>query len=355
MPVTRNGLVLANLMRGTSQIAFVKRGTAQIWANEIVIVMGNASSVVLKTVVEAAKPGAWADRHLKKRVVVPAGVEIGATNGSYAIAATLSADGQAGSWAGSLTLEVRGTVSGIGGAANSGKGGDVIWVNFPGRNGEKLQINVLPGGLVRAGGGGGMSGAGGQGFYQTPYTYQEGPIYQPSWYGAQYAYVTMGTTAWWYWAGTMVGAASTSTPYVYYGDGFYYAVSGNPRDTTTQGNNDNGYDTYYYSAIYRWQTRYNNYYPLGGAARPGGRGAGFDGPAQAGGAAVGGAGSGAGASGTGGTGGGYGNSGGAGTAGVTGNYGGPTGGAAGGLSGFYLNGAANSNIANAGSLLGRVA
>lgn len=353
MPITRNGMVLASLKRGTSQIAFVFQGTMQVWAHEIVFMLGASSAAAYLVDIVSARPGLWATS-TPKRVVVPAGVERGSGT-SWVLAIMPAGSSAASSWAGKLTLEVRGTLSGIGGAPNSGKGGDVIWVNFPGRNGEKLQINVLPGATLRpGGGGGGASGAGGQGFYQTPYTYQEGPTVSGVGSGSGYYVYNQGSYEDHYYWGGHVGSGYSPNGYLSTGGWVYYRSS--LYTNGTGGDSDEG--TYQWANYYilRQQTRYNNYYPLGGAARPGGRGQGFDGPAAAGGAAVGGAGSGAGASGTGGTGGAYGVSGGAGTAGVNGNYGAATGGAAGGLAGFYLNGAANSNFVNTGgTVLGRVA
>ena len=148
--ITIGSITTANLMLGTAQVQRVALGTVQVWANEVVVVLGNTVNVVLKTLFTAPQ---WADANLKKRVVVPAGVQIGATQGGYAIATTISGDGQAGSFAGELRLVNNGTISGIGGAPNSGVGGTAMLGNFLGRAGQKLIIDNY--GTIRAGGGAG--------------------------------------------------------------------------------------------------------------------------------------------------------------------------------------------------------
>lgn len=337
MPITRNGMMLASLKRGTSQIGFVFQGTVQIWAHEVVIVLGNASAILLKSYFDY-DPAIWAST-TPKRIVVPPGVEIGSVSASYAIAIMPTAEGQAASWGGTLTLENRGTISGRGGAANSGVGGNAIYANLPGKDGQQLIINNH--GTIRAGGGGGgRGGNGGGGYYQTPYT-----VYQPSsgWYTADYnnyVYVKSNTSI--RWAGTWIvvngpnmgaGAPYTSGIYTYY--------MGERLGTT------GWYD------VRRTYTAYNTNYTSGGSGGNGGRGQGYDG-ANAAGANGAAGGTNAGTGGKGGTGGGWGNAGSTGNTGASGNNGGGSAGAVGGLAGYYLTGQANAVLNNFGSVLGRL-
>lgn len=129
-----------------------------------VVIAANVNAINLKNYFSAAD---WTSE-TAKRVVINSGVEIGAT-GSYALAISTTADGQAGSFGGELTLENKGIISGKGGAANSGVGGDAILANWPGKNGQKMII--INNGTIRAGGGGGgvggRGGAGGNGNYSV--------------------------------------------------------------------------------------------------------------------------------------------------------------------------------------------
>ncbi|MBN8245138.1 hypothetical protein JF546_19140 [Nitratireductor aquimarinus] len=124
-------------------------------SREIVVNLTSSSDDRLDKLFTA---GVWAS-DVPKRVIIPSGVEIGSTSRNYAIATGLTSGGQAGSFGGQLTLENHGVISGRGGAANSGAGGDAIYSNVPGRNGQKLRIENY--GTIRSGGGGG--GVGGKG------------------------------------------------------------------------------------------------------------------------------------------------------------------------------------------------
>jgi len=338
--------VIDKLYLGTTPIQFIYQGTLQIWANEVVAVLTSSNTVVIKALF-AGVAGLWAST-TTKRVSVPSGVTIGSTVNEYAMVLQAYADGLAGSYGGKLIVDIAGTISGIGGAANSGVGGTCLLMNFTGKDGQKADVNVKPGGLVRSGGGGGgMSGTGGQGVYTTPRTVTEGPYYTLY----QYEIFSAGNgVSGVYWGG-LIGNY-TGQPTTIGGVRYYYGTLG---QSFQNGDSDEGYYTDYHYYVYRQYEVLDYFYPLGGAARPGGRGQGFDGAAAAGGAAVGGAGSGAGASGTGGTGAAWGATGGTGTNGANGNYANGTAGAVGGLAGFYLNGAANCNFVNEGTVQGRVA
>ena len=337
--IPKGTLALATVLLGSTQIQQVRFGTTQIWANEVVVVLANTSNVTLKNLFTSVQ---WANVNLKKRVVVPVGVEITATVNAYAILATIQADGLAGSWAGSLTLEVRGTVSGIGGTANSGVGGTVVNANFTGRNGEKLQINLIGGTFRAGGGGGGRAGNGGMGLYYTTgdsgWQWANSPLTTWNRVGGDAGHIALA------WFGTMiVDGATPGSLTVYSAGGYTYykgAVVG-----------DNGFTQY--NQIKRTWSIPN--YTSGGVSGNAGRGQGCDGAATVGAAAVAG-GTNAGASGKSGDGAPYGGTGQTGANGSTGNYTGGTAGAAGGLPGFYLTGAANSNFTNTGgTVLGRLA
>lgn len=328
MPIRIGSLAIAALMLGTVPVQKVFLGTTQIWANEVVVTLGNTTDVVLKSLFTSDQ---WDNAFLKKRVVVPVGVEIGATTSVYAILATAQADGLAGSWAGDLTLEVHGTVSGIGGVPNSGVGGNAIRANFTGKSGQKLKL--VSDGLIRSGGGGGgRAGNGGGGYFITK-------VDNSGW---QYS----GTRYWWrngsdnraHWDGADRWSGSEQYGPVPGNDGWNYyggAYAASP----------------HYNQIRRDRDQYN--YTSGGIAGNGGRGQGFDGAATTGAAAVGG-GTNAGASGKSGNGGAWGASGQAGANGANGNNGSGTAGASGGLAGFYLDGAANVTLTNTGTVQGRL-
>lgn len=338
MSINLGPLPIADLLLGTTPIYWVFQGTVQIWEREIVVVLGNATNVSLKTVIENAKPGAWADVNLKKRIVVPTGVEIGATALAFAI--TTGATSQADSWAGSLTLEIRGTISGIGGAINSGVGGNAINVPFPGRNGEKINIPYY--GTVRSGGGGGgRAGNGGQGLYYTTgdsgWQWANSPLTTWNRIGGDGGHIAIA------WFGSIIVDGLTPGYLTsYYSGGYTYhkgAVVG-----------DNG-QTQYNQVRRTWDVPN---YTSGGVAGNAGRGRGYDGAATNGAAAVAG-GTNAGASGKSGDGGDWGQSGQAGANGASGNYTAGTAGAAAGLAGYYLLGAANAILTNmGGTLLGRL-
>ena len=351
MPIRIGSLAIAALMLGTVPVQKVFLGTTQIWANEVVVTLGNTTNVVLKSLFTSDQ---WNDANLKKRVVVPAGIEIGATTGSYAVLATAQADGQAGSWAGDLTLEIHGTVSGIGGIANSGAGGNAIRANFPGKTGQKLKI--VSDGVIRAGGGGGgRGGNGGGGYYDTAYTARE-----PSsgeYYDGNGAYVWKedansegdgsgsGVISWGVanqYVGSFSGGATSVTI------GAYTYHRGSWRGTSGGGGNN----SILYGVFRTYPASYRTYTD-GGAGGNGGRGQGYAG-ANAVGANGAAGGTNAGTGGKGGTGGAWGAAGATGSSGASGNNGSGTAGATGGLAGFYLDGSANVTLTNTGSLQGRV-
>ena len=339
MPIRIGSLAIAALMLGTVPVQKVFLGTTQIWANEVVVTLGNTTDVVLKSLFTSDQ---WDNAFLKKRVVIPAGVEIGATTGAYAILATAQADGLAGSWAGDLTLEVHGTVSGIGGVPNSGVGGKAIRANFTGKSGQKLKL--VSDGLIRSGGGGGgRAGNGGQGSYLD---------YQDT--GQQYSTWSSYQWHWEYWVGGQINIYIGGAKHVadFPTDGSHTVIdAGGYRYTRGSAYGNNG--GFYFYGFSRRLITPATVVTSGGVAGNGGRGQGFDGAATAGAAAVGG-GTNAGASGKSGDGGAWGASGQSGANGTSGNYSSGTAGASGGLAGFYLDGAANVTLTNTGTVQGRL-
>lgn len=341
-----SGSIDVDLLQGTAPIYWVFQGTVQIWFREVVVVLSSGTNVDLKSRFTEAQ---WSDVNLAKRVVVPTGVEIGGTTTAYAIRS--GATSQADSWAGVLKLEIRGTVSGIGGAVNSGVGGNVISVPFPGRNGEKLLLEIINGLLRAGGGGGGRAGNGGPGVWYSGRTVNEGPYYSGATNQAPvYGWVSYYATAYAHWGSTSpIGTQHDVTSMVIGGVTYTRGAL-----TAQHGDDDGG--TYYHYMISRTYTAYDvPNYTSGGVAANAGKGQGFDGAATAGGAPVAGGGSGAGASGKSGDGGPYGSSGQAGANGAPGTAGAGTAGVAAGLAGYYLLGTANVTLTNTGgTLLGRL-
>lgn len=335
MALHLGNMAISGLMLGTVPVQKVYLGTYQIWGNEIVVVLGNRStSLFLKSLFTTAD---WAS-NTRKRVVVPAGVEIG-TNTNFAIAISATADGQATSFGGELIIDNFGTVSGLGGAPNSGGGGDAILANLLGRSGQKLIVNNY--GTLRAGGGGGgRGGNGGAGSYG--YNYREPSSGWYSWNngGYEFRYTFGNATMSAMWNGSTVG----STP------GYASSISAGGWTYLRGPDVDEGSA----SAIFMIARQTTAYQPTsGGVAGNAGRGQGFDGAASAGANPVAG-GTNAGASGKSGDGGAWGQPGQTGANGSAGNAGSGTAGATGGLAGAYLASSANAIFNNHGTVQGRL-
>lgn len=282
-------------------------------------------------------PEDWA-RDVKKRVVIPAGVEITANNLDWALVQAWDATGQAGSWVGPLTLENNGVISALGGAGNSGRGGNCIRTIFGGRSGQKLQL--VNRGVIRAGGGGGgAGGAGGGGYYDTPSTVRD-PASGELGQAGQYQWYGNGNAVKIWWGGAVI-------------------YDGMPGAITQL---DVGGWTYYRGTLYgpsaykiwRQKTTYNRTYTNGGAGGGGGRGAGWDGTAAGGGGGQP-PGTNAGWGGNGGSGGDWGQWGAGGATGNPGNNGGGAPGGGGGAPGYALTGAGNVQIVeNSGQIIGQI-
>ena len=301
-----------------------------------------------------------------KEIVIDSGVELGATSTSQE---ALQIDS---GLSGSMTITNNGTLSGAGGAANGGAGGDAFEAD--------VACTLINNGTIRAGGGGGgqgggggTGGTGGQGTYSTSgwsswssYYYTGGAASDRS--------VQQYTNRAWYWnaylGSTGVGSSSASFGGNEYQIGTVQAVIP-------------AYPIYLYS-IRRRTPVTNTYYTSGGAGGSGGSGgsggvgqgygqsagsgsSGSGGSGGSGGGTSAGSGGTGGTGGTGGSGGGYGSSGSTGNTGATGNTGGNgnhtngsggsggSGGSSGGAAGNYIRGLSNVTLTQNGTVQGGTA
>ncbi|MGB3026861.1 hypothetical protein [Paradevosia shaoguanensis] len=322
-----------------AQQFFDRQGTAWIeeWKNEVVVTLANRSASF--TLVSLFTPTQWADPYLRKRVVIPLGVELGANQAWGAICVQADALTQADSFAGELVIDNFGTISGIGGAANSGVGGDAFYGNFLGRAGQKLVLNN--GGTIRAGGGGGgRGGNGGAGSYtQTVREPSSGEYYSLAAPSYRVATTTSGEGDSYfnvYWAGSLIVSGVATFPITVGGYTYY------------RGSSRGGMPVNY--GVYR--TYVGTFGSTGGAGGNGGRGQGSDGAAAAGSPGSAG-GTNAGTGNSGGTGGGWGAQGSTGGTGSTGNVSAGAAGATGGLAGYYISGLPKITFNNTGTVQGR--
>ena len=255
-----------------------------------------------------------------KEIVINSGVELGATSSSEE-ALEIPAGG-----AGTITITNNGTISGAGGTAGGGTGGDAFEAG--------VACTLINNGTIRAGGGGGgAGGTGGGGSYQS----------------TSYSYVA-NNTYWSYncgWTTIYIGGSWSGTSFASY---WWQTSYGNYRRGTLQ------YGTLQEcGALSRFQlgivsTTNTN----GGAGGAGGKGQGYV-SANANGSGGSAGGSNAGTGGTGGTGGTYGNSGGTGATGANGNRTNGVGGSGGGAPGKYIRGISFVTYTNNGSNLGGTA
>ena len=299
-----------------------------------------------------------------KEIVINSGVELGATGtGDEALQIDSGLSG-------SMTITNNGTLSGAGGSANGGAGGDAFEAN--------VACTLINNGTIRAGrGGGGQGGSGGTGG-----TGGQGSTTSTTWS----SYSQLGSP----------NAQSWLEIYGYthelYNGGRFATVYGNRGQVVNHG----GYRYKcgsYHSTPQQYVNRFyllrstpttNTHYHSGGsggsggAGGAGGRGQGYNhgnqnGSSGAGGSGGSGGGTNAGAGGTGGTGGTggnggtYGNGGGNGNTGATGNTGangnhtngsggsGGSGGSSGGAAGKYIRGLSNVTFTNNGTVQGGTA
>lgn len=311
------------------------------WQEEVVAYVPAASNVVIVDYFSAVD---WNNPHVRKRLVIPPGVEIGSSNATYAFTTSYYAAGAAGSFAGELIVDNYGTISGIGGAPNSGVGGNAVQAQHGGQAGQKYVLNNY--GTIRAGGGGG--GRGGNGGPGVWYDSQaSGPHYAPYSYhfeGQQNSYQPPWSERNIFWNGTKLSFGYGPHPsYLDHAGWRYYPGA-------WRENRGGGW--VFYEVRRELITPVANH-TAGGIAGNAGRGQGYDGAASAGAAPVAG-GTNAGASGKSGDGGGWGASGATGNTGASGNNGSGTAGAAGGLAGYYLLGSAYITLNNYGTVQGRL-
>jgi len=268
-----------------------------------------------------------------KRVVLPAGVERG---NSASLAAAISIGTTP--WVGNLTFEVAGTISGDGGAANSGVGGNAFNANIKGASGQKIALKIASTGVLRGGGGGGgKGGTGGGGTYNSTVT--EGPTYSLPNY-VWFDDIVNRNICRFLWAGVEI---ASELPY-----GTTSKVVGAYTYTRGANHHITGSTWYYY--VSRSHTVANN--TSGGAGGNGGAGQGY-GQSRGSGVAGAAGGTNAGNGGTGGTGGLYGATGNTGATGANGNRTTGLAGTYGGAAGYAIENLANATLTNSGSVLGR--
>ena len=301
-----------------------------------------------------------------KEIVIDSGVELGATSTSQE---ALQIDS---GLSGSMTITNNGTLSGAGGAANGGAGGDAFEAN--------VSCTLINNGTIRAGGGGGgqgggggAGGTGGQGSYSsTVYGSFSSEIQTFSPHSFVNQFLAYGTWSW-HWYNNSAFSSQTSSPVT--SGGYEY---------------HKGTQTYYSPGVQarskikrRSVTNQTTYTSGGGGGQGGGGGTGGvgqgygqsagSGSSGSGGSGGAGGGTNAGSGGTGGTGGtggagaSFGNSGSSGSTGATGNTGGNgnhsngsggsggSGGSSGGAAGRYINGISNVTLTQNGTVQGGTA
>ena len=279
--------------------------------NEIGVTAANATNVSLAS----AFSSNWTV-NVPKRYTVPNGVTIGGTGGTAAITCESN-------MAGTLIIEVTGSVIGTGGAAG-GAGGDAISNAVGG-----VTLTVNNNGLVAGGGGGGgTGGTGGNGSYSS----------------VSYTFINF------------------STYMAVYAGGCRPLVSGSYRGSHVSHNNangsvcPNGYGYYVGSPVY--SSKYYIGIPStsntsGGAGGAGGVGQGYN-QSNSSGSAGSSGGTNAGSGGTGGAGNTYGLAGGTGGAGSNGNASNGSAGSSGGAAGAAVSGTALAAYTNNGTVNGSV-
>lgn len=291
-------------------------------------VSANANSITVRSYFTDAEWNSIAP----KRFVIPSGVDLYSNQSWGAI--RVQDPSIATGYGGSLTIENRGRIFGLGGSANSGQGGDAFYSGSYAASGIKPVVENY--GLIFAGGGGGgQGGQGGSGSVTQT-------IREPA-SGFTYA---GGSTQWFVntnfgiinlqWQGSTVQVGGgTGTTQATVGDYTYFRgalVASNIYQIARQGPVTTS--------------------TTGGTGGAGGRGEGSDAP-LAGGSAGSAGGTNAGSGGTGGSGGAYGNQGSTGGTGSAGNVGSGSAGSAGGLAGVAYN-TSTVTMQNSGDIRGRV-
>lgn len=309
-------------------------------SSEIVKTMAAGGSIItLESLFTAAE---WAS-DTQKRIILPAGVERG-NSSTLAAAVTIGPT----AWGGNLIFDVAGVISGKGGAANSGVGGDAFQANRVGNANQKLILNLQSGAVLRGGGGGGGKGGTGGGGSTTTTVREPSSGWSQGYADGRYwMALTVGgmggdTTV--MWDGQAVGYVPHGTTVASFGGYTYY------RGPQFDEYGDDGPGYFYFYQSYRTSTASTP--TSGGAGGNGGAGEGY-GQARSGGSAGSAGGANAGTGGTGGAGGLYGATGGTGATGANGSSSTGQTGSAGGAAGYGLLGSANITLTNNGSILGR--
>lgn len=334
-------------MNGTAERALAGKSSGSISFSDfhgkssevIKMLAAGGSPVTLESLFTATE---WAS-DTQKRIILPAGVERGNSS-------TLSAAVTIGStaWGGNLIFDVSGVISGKGGAANSGIGGDAFQANRVGNANQKLILNLKSGAVLRGGGGGGgKGGMGGGGSTTTTVRepasgWSQGYADGRYWQGLTVGGIPGNTAV--IWDNQAVGYVDANTTVAAFGGYTYY------RGPLFDEYSDDGPGYFYLYQSYRTST--SSAPTSGGAGGNGGAGEGY-GQARSGGSAGSGGGANAGAGGTGGAGGLYGATGGTGATGGNGSSSNGQAGSAGGVAGYGLLGLSNVTLTNSGSILGR--
>ncbi|QIG68824.1 hypothetical protein EVB68_087 [Rhizobium phage RHph_Y2_6] len=310
-----------------------------VFESEVIVeISTNQTDLILKDLFSSED---WASGK-SKTVWIKNTATISPSVQAFAVVAQPAVD--TGIWGGTLTLINDGIIQGKGGAANSGVGGNALYVGTVSNSTKKLQIKNY--GTIRAGGGGGgKGGTGGGGQYTSTVT--EGPYYAgyPASGASRYYWDTTNGSSIdaVYWNNSTVISSNVDSPHTV---GSYTYTRGASRDSYTSG----GLSHTVYEVSRSYQTTTNTSGGVGGA---GGRGQGSDG-ANAVGTNGSAGGTNAGTGGKGGTGGTWGNSGAVGFTGSSGNRTAGTAGTAGGAAGYAYS-TALYNIVVPGIILGRVA
>lgn len=269
-----------------------------------------------------------------KEIVIDSGVELGATSTSEE---ALQADT---GLSGTLKITNNGTLSGYGGAAGGGTGGDAFEAN--------VTCTFINNGTLRAGGGGGGNGGTGGG---GSYNYWGGNESQ----NVAFVYGNSNTKFCW----NQIGRDEPY--YISYGRHYFRylnEVNGHVNSTQMTQNGTTvrrGSHKHTYSNFleYYIQKRFSAN-TNGGGGGAGGRGQGYN-ISAANGSSGSSGGTNAGTGGTGGTGGSFGASGGSGNSGANGNRTNGSGGSGGGAAGKYLRGSSNVTFTNNGTVQGGTA
>ena len=280
-----------------------------------------------------------------KEIVINSGVELGATStGQEALQINSGLSG-------SMTVTNNGTISGAGGSANGGSGGDAFEAD--------ASCTLINNGTIRSGGGGGGAGGGGgqgrtssssPGSWTGYYADGANPLSSRK---SVDRYSMSAPHNIWYWNATIL-SGHTYGSYQYSTGGYDYE-SGSLWASGTFTNGWGATEAYYRYRIRRRQSSVTTYYyHSGGTGGAGGVGQGYN-QVRGGGHGGSSPGNNSGNGGTGGDGGLFGQNGSTGNSGGNGNYTNGSGGSGGGSAGKYIRGLSNVSFTNNGTVQGGTA